>query len=349
MTGVTHSAVPRDELLFKLREASGQVPNTSQSDIAGTLRKTLSRDGPSPAIVVGDDIHWRIILADARSQTVAFIDPFGSGFLQDIIAAIKTFYDNEQPGRWRYKVWTTRLQQRGDTWNCGIWSIWIQEKWMQYWSQNEVISTFESWFQDNRTIPAGQDLREHYHAVMQVANRVMQNSRTGFAISRSIAASRWRMNAQSPIEVPDSPDAQATGNRHTKSKTAKVHCASGNSLSSLHTSTKMHGRIHKKPKSTHTASAGRLLSWLQGNSNIKSTGKVQHDRNEAAMQHNTTSGTAGCKMHPLDHSKHVHKQGSIQACFANTTLKENAAKQLQGKSNTKDTGKVHYDTSWHAA
>ena len=52
MTGVTHSVVPRDELLFKVREASGQVPQTSQSDIAGTLRKTLSSDGPSPAIVM---------------------------------------------------------------------------------------------------------------------------------------------------------------------------------------------------------------------------------------------------------------------------------------------------------
>ncbi len=115
MTGVTHSVVPRDELLFKSREASGQVPTTSQSDTAGTLRETLSRDGPSPAIVVGDDIHWQIILANARSQTVAFIDPFGSGFLQGIIAAIKAFYGNEQPGMWQYKDWTTRLQQRGDT------------------------------------------------------------------------------------------------------------------------------------------------------------------------------------------------------------------------------------------
>ncbi len=35
----------------------------------------------------------------------------------------------------------------------------------------------------------------------------------------------------------------------------------------------------------------------------------------------------------------------MQACFANTTLKENAAKQLQGKSNTKDTGKVRYGTN----
>ncbi len=63
---------------------------------------------------------------------------------------------------------------------------------MQCWSQNEVTTTFESWIQDNnRIIPPGQALWEHYYAVMQMANRVVQNSRSGFAISRSIAASRW--------------------------------------------------------------------------------------------------------------------------------------------------------------
>ncbi len=139
---------------------------------------------------------------------------------------------------------------------------------MQYWSQNEVTNTFESLFQDNRTIPAGQDLREHYHAVMQVANRVEQNSRNGFATDRSIAASRWQTNAQRPMEVPDSPVIQATGNGRTQSKkvaTTRLHCTLGNSLSSLDTSARIHEKIHKKSKLTHTASAG-LLSWLQGKS-----------------------------------------------------------------------------------
>ena len=96
MTSVTHSVVQHNELLFKIRKASGHVPMTSLFDIAGTLRKTLSRDGPCPAIIVGDGIHWRIILTDARSQTIAFIGPFGIGFLQDIITAIKTMTMNNQ-------------------------------------------------------------------------------------------------------------------------------------------------------------------------------------------------------------------------------------------------------------
>ena len=343
MTGVTHSVVPRNELLFKIREASGQVPMTSQSDIAGTLRKTLSRDGPSPAIVVGDDIHWRIILTDARSQTVAFVYPFGSGFLQDIIAAIKTFYDNEQAGRWRYKQWTTRLQRRGDTWNCGIWAIWIQEKWMQYWSQIEVTNTFESWSQDNnRTIPNGQDLRKHYHAVMQVASRALPDSTTGFAISRSIAASRWQTTAQRPMEIPDGSDIQATGTGHTQASkvaTHRLHRKLGNSLSSLHTSMRMRGKIHRKPKSTHTASAGRLLTWLQGKSNNKDAGKVHYDTNNAGTQHNTTSSTASYKL-PPNQNRHAHKPGSIQACFANAAAKENAAKQQLAPGNTVSTNSL---------
>ena len=129
---------------------------------------------------------------------------------------------------------------------------------------NEVTSTFESRFQDtNRTIPAGQDLREHYHAVMQMANRVVQNSRTGFAISRSLAASKWQTIAQRPMKLPNSPDIQATRIGHAQAKkaaTTRLHCTLGHSLPSLHTSMKEHRKIYKRPKSPHTASTGRLLS-----------------------------------------------------------------------------------------
>jgi len=47
-------------------------------------------DKHCPASVVGDGIHWRIVLTDARSQSIPFIDFIGSGFLQDMTKAIKT-------------------------------------------------------------------------------------------------------------------------------------------------------------------------------------------------------------------------------------------------------------------
>ena len=223
------------------------------------------------------------------------------------------------------KEWITRLQQRGETWNCGIWAIWIQKKWMQCWSQDEVTNTFESWIQDNNgTIPAGQDLREHYYAVMQVVNRVVQNSRTGLAVSSKQQQADGKQTLKAPW-------------KYLTAQTSRQQEINTQSQAPLHPGQltvqpahqhKMHGKIHKKSKSTHTASAARLLFWLQGNTNAKTTGKVHHDRNDGAMQHNTSS-TAGCKMPPFDHSRHVHKPESIQACFANTTLKENAAQQLQ--------------------
>ena len=61
------------------------------------------------------------------------------------------------------------------------------------------------------------------------------------------------------------------------------------------------------------------MSWLQGESKTQTTGKMQHDTNEADMQHNTSS-TAVCKLAPVEHSRHAHKPGSIQACFANATF-----------------------------
>ncbi len=133
------------------------------------------------------------------------------------------------------------------------------------------------------------------------------------------------------MEVPDSPDIQATGNGHKQSRkaaTIRLH-RTGNSLPSLHTSTKMHGKIHKKPRC-----AGRLLPWLQGENKTKNTGKVHHDRNEAGMQHKKTGRTASCKLAPPDHSRHTHKPGSIQACFANATVTGNATKQQLTPGNT---------------
>ncbi len=133
------------------------------------------------------------------------------------------------------------------------------------------------------------------------------------------------------MEVPDSPDIQATGNGHKQSRKAamtRLH-RTGNSLPSLHTSTKMHGKIHKKPRC-----AGRLLPWLQGENKIKNTGKVHHDRNEAGMQQKTTSSTASCKLAPPDHSRYTPKPGSIQACFAHATVTGNATKQQLTPGNT---------------
>ncbi len=121
---------------------------------------------------------------------------------------------------------------------------------------------------------------------------------------------------------------QATRNGHAQARRAptRLHSTLSDSRPGLHTSMYLHKTLYKKPKLTHAASTGRLMSWLQGASKTKITGKLQHDTDEADMQHNT-SGTASCKLAPLGHSRHAHMPGSIQACFADATLNRTAAKQ----------------------
>ena len=214
-------------------------------------------------------------------------------------------------------------------------------------------------------IPESQALRQHYHVVLQIAGTAAGDGMTDLYQSREISATRManqrdkqalyetykecrhtdaihekastrQTNTQSAMEVPDSPGTRATGSRHTQSEkvaTTRIHSTMGKPLSSLHTSMRMHGKIHKKLKLTQTASTGRLLSWLQRESSTTKSGKLHHERDEAGMQH-STSGTTSCKPAAPDHSKHTYKPGSIQACFANATLKGNAAKQQLAPGNT---------------
>ncbi len=359
MAGVTHPVPSVQELLHKVKQAEANSPLEYSTDISQAMRDALSPDGPSPAITFGDNIHWRVMLINARRKHVDFADCFGAGFLHSVRTSVQVFYKKDNTGTWTFTEWTKRLQPRGDTWNCGLWAIWIQEKWMQYWSQTEATEAFADWLrQDIDRIPQGQNLRKHYHVVMQLAGTAAEGGTTDLYQSREISASRmanqrdkqalydtykqrmhqhansesanrWHTSAQRPMAIPDSPDIQERGNGQTQSKkvsTIRPHRNLGNSLSSLHTSTRMHGKIHKKPKLIHTASTGRLLSWLQGGSNTNTKDKVHHDRNEAGMQHNTSS-IASCQLAHSDHSRHTHEPGSIQACFAKAPLKGNTIRQ----------------------
>ena len=55
---------------------------------------------------------------------------------------------------------------------------------------------------------------------------------------------------------------------------------------------------------------------------------MHYDTNVAGMQHNTTNDAASHKLPPPNHKRHAHKSGSIQACLAKATLKQDATKQL---------------------
>ena len=50
---------------------------------------------------------------------------------------------------------------------------------MQYWSQTEATEAFADWLQqDVDIIPEGQDLRQHYHVVTQIAGTAAEDGMT---------------------------------------------------------------------------------------------------------------------------------------------------------------------------
>jgi len=191
MRGVTHPVPSVQELLHKVKQPYANSPRGYSTDIPQAVRDTLSPDGPSPAVTFGDNTHWRVMLINARRKHVDFIDPFGMGFLHSVRTSSQKSYKRDKTGTWTFTEWTKRLQPRGDTWNCGIWAIWIQEKWMQCWSQTDATEAFADWLeQDVDMIPESQDPRQHYHVVMQIEGTAGEDGMTDIYKSQEISASR---------------------------------------------------------------------------------------------------------------------------------------------------------------
>ena len=65
------------EFLQWLGKAASSNTLDHSTCIAQTLRDAMSSDGPCPAIVIGDNTHFRTIFINARIKSVSPVDPFG--------------------------------------------------------------------------------------------------------------------------------------------------------------------------------------------------------------------------------------------------------------------------------
>ena len=176
MWGTTHTIVANTHLIHLLRLAGR---NNDLKDTVGTaqlLRDTFDREEPCPAIAIGDDIHFRTILIDSKTKSISLVDPFGSNFSENVKVGMLDFYGKDNTGDWSFTEWKIKLQH--DSYSCGIWAIWMQETWMQYWMQQQHDVSFETWFeQDVQSIPTATCLREHYH--IQMANAMVVTQLAG--------------------------------------------------------------------------------------------------------------------------------------------------------------------------
>lgn len=195
--GPTHLIATDVQLITKVNEASNSNQLEDNVGIAQVLRDTMKTDGPCPAIMFGDNQHFRNVLINSRTKSVSLVDPMGSGFLDNVKASITNLYSKDTTGDWSITEWKVRLQH--DSYSCGVWAMWIHEKWMQYWMQEDANISFEDWFsQQVQDIPPASSLREHYYDQMQQAKKTGIDGKTGFTYTQDISAERMasHRNAQ---------------------------------------------------------------------------------------------------------------------------------------------------------
>ena len=91
-------------------------------------------------------------------------------------------------------------------------------------------------------------------------------ARTGFAIPRSLAVSRWQ--TLRPMKIPYSPDIQATRNGHAqarKAATTRLHSTLSNSGPSLHTSMNTYRSVYKNEIKKEKNRKSRAVGHDNGN------------------------------------------------------------------------------------
>ncbi len=157
--GVTHKVGATPQMQTCFRKAGSTAPLDSCAEISLTLRDSLQQSRPSPVVVFSDKNHFQVILMNAASKMVTLFDPFGNGFPTPMRNTVKTFFDKGPSGRWTYRTWTQKLQT--DTWNCGIWAIWVAERWMQYWTEDDGKRPFDCWLKRHTCpVPDIQHMRQ---------------------------------------------------------------------------------------------------------------------------------------------------------------------------------------------
>ena len=87
-------------------------------------------------------------------------------------------------------MWIQKLQT--DTWNCGVWAIWVTERWMQYWTEEDGKQPFDRWLK-RRTCPVPdiQQLRQQYHDMISTALVVGSDGQSEMDKVDRIIAKMW--------------------------------------------------------------------------------------------------------------------------------------------------------------
>ena len=136
------------------------------SHTSNYLMKVM-REGKCHMLIFSDQVHWRVLLLDGRSKVAYCVDPYGNqgpvSFMSSRARQVLHALQDMLGGRagWRIQVTHNPWQQSNDGHSCGMWVIWLCERFMEHVATCTVGSDFESWAAQER--PCQKDLRARYH------------------------------------------------------------------------------------------------------------------------------------------------------------------------------------------
>lgn len=163
---------PHDCLVSNLLAFAGQEQQILSGDnhgISHTSRYLMKvmHEGKCHMLIFSDQVHWRVILLDGRTKVAYCAEPYGnagpvsfsSSQPQQVLQALRVML-SERAG-WKVQVTCNPWQQSNDGHSCGMWVIWICEKFMHFVATCATDSDFQTWATRER--PCQKDLRSRYH------------------------------------------------------------------------------------------------------------------------------------------------------------------------------------------
>ena len=161
-----HMPIPEFQLLALLRAGAPSASAHVHVSLNNVIYDSLAVAGASPAVVVGNGVHFTVFFLQASQKCMYFVDPLGASFSCDVVEAFKLYHTlRGQHGLWQYEVLDCPLQTDGH--NCDIRAIWFSEKWLQFMTANVGELTFDEWILPHaQNAPTGAQLRLHYYKLM---------------------------------------------------------------------------------------------------------------------------------------------------------------------------------------
>ena len=94
-----------DQQLLDLLRAGRPSITDQHISLNNIVYDSLREDGASPAIVFGDQTHYRMVFIHAATKHVFFADPLDHHFPEDILEAFKLYHMiNDTINNWTYQL-----------------------------------------------------------------------------------------------------------------------------------------------------------------------------------------------------------------------------------------------------